>query len=487
MAGAVNHNRDETGFNGGHTPADGDRRTDGDILAPPHGDVTGSFPLAGDAIPSPGGAKDVRAPADLVGHPRYELLEFIGAGGMGSVYKAMHRLMDRVVALKVVNPQLVGRADMVERFRREVQTAARLNHPNIVTAYDADQAGRTHFFVMEFVDGVGLDRVLGHVGQLTVRQACDYARQAALGLQHAFERGTVHRDIKPHNLMLTPQGVVKILDFGLARYASETFLGGAALGESIHDAATEVIAVRHASDLTPAYFLVGTANYMAPEEGLDARTADIRADVYSLGCTLYHMLAGEVPFPEGNPEEKLRQHLRDRPRPLAALRGDLPAGLPELVERMMAKTPADRYQTPGEVARALAPFARATGRSVLVVEDEPDARESMGLALRLEGYDVQTAANGQEALEKLEAGPTPDLILLDLLMPGMNGWEFLERQRRDPALAAVPVVVISGADPRRASAAALGAIGVADYLPKPVDFDAMSEKLRRFTNAPGRN
>src|SRR4051794_4758231 len=160
-------------------------------------------------------------PADLRDHPRYRILAWVGAGGMGTVYKAEHRLMERVVALKVINRSLVGRPAMVARFQQEVRAAARLSHPNIVTAYDADQAGETHFLVMEFIEGINLDAVLAEQGRLSVACACDYARQAALGLQHAFERGMVHRDIKPHNLMRTPQGQVKILDFGLARYVSE--------------------------------------------------------------------------------------------------------------------------------------------------------------------------------------------------------------------------------------------------------------------------
>jgi serine/threonine protein kinase len=160
-------------------------------------------------------------PAELAGHTRYRVKGLIGVGGMGAVFKAEHQLMERPVALKVINRDLLGNPAALERFRREVKAAARLAHPNIVTAHDADQAGDTHFLVMEYVEGISLGRLVAEKGPLPVAQACDYVRQVALGLQHAHEQGMVHRDVKPQNLMLTPQGQVKILDFGLARLALE--------------------------------------------------------------------------------------------------------------------------------------------------------------------------------------------------------------------------------------------------------------------------
>src|SRR5262249_15476333 len=156
--------------------------------------------------------------AELAAHPRYDIEEVLGAGGMGTVFKARHRLMRRWVALKVVSPALLHRPEAVERLQREVPAAARLSHPNIVNAFHAEEARPVHFLVMEFIEGTTLARLVAERGPLPVALACDYARQAALGLQHAHARGLVHRDIKPHNLMLTPQGQVKILDFGLARF-----------------------------------------------------------------------------------------------------------------------------------------------------------------------------------------------------------------------------------------------------------------------------
>jgi CheY-like chemotaxis protein len=449
---------------------------------------TGPFRPEGDPTPGPAAgpaAGDGPVLADLAGHPRYLLLERLGSGGMGTVYKALHRLMHRVVALKVINPDLVGRPDMVERFYREMRAAARLCHPNIVAAYDADRAGDTHFLVMEYVEGVSLNQVLDDQEVLPPARACDFARQAALGLQHAFERGMVHRDIKPHNLMLTPQGLIKILDFGLARFVSEVILpapAGTALPPAPEPSGGETAGLwgpgGPAEGLTSCSRLLGTVDYLAPEGAVDPRRADIRADVYSLGCTLYRALAGQVPFPGGTAAAKVKGHLERDPPPLAELRADLPAGLVPVVGQMMAKDPAARYQTPAEVARALAPFAAVGPRHVLVVEDDRVARQAVAWALEGVGYRVTQAANGREALDWLRGGPRPDLIILDLLMPVMDGWEFLNEQRRDPALATIPVMVVSGADPASAREAVLSA---AACLRKPVELEELEAKVSRLT------
>jgi hypothetical protein len=276
-------------------------------------------------------------PAPLADHPRYRVLGLLGSGGMGAVYRAEHRLMQRPVALKVINQSLTNSPGAVERFQREVVAAARLAHPNIVAAYDAEQAGDLHFLAMELVDGMSLSQLLERRGRLPVAEACEYVCQAALGLQHAHERGMVHRDIKPHNLMLTPAGQVKILDFGLARFVSETSQTGA---------------------LTQVGSSMGTPDYIAPEQARDAHAADIRADIYSLGCTLYSFLTGQRPFPEGDYLQKLMAHIERTPRPIAGFRNDVPPEVCRIVERMMAKDPARRLQTPAEVAAALAPFAK---------------------------------------------------------------------------------------------------------------------------------
>jgi WD40 repeat protein len=302
----------------------------------------------GPATPAAPGA----LPAGLADHPRYEVLGALGSGGMGAVYRARHRLMDRVVALKVIGGRLTASPAAVERFRREVQAAARLKHANIVAAYDADEAGGTHFLVMELVEGVSLARLVETDGPLSVREACICARQAALGLQHAYEKGMVHRDIKPHNLMRTPDGWIKILDFGLARLVSESLAAGA---------------------LTREGAVLGTPDYLAPEQAHDAHSADVRADVYGLGCTLYFLLTGQPPFPGDSLMQKLTAHLHATPWPLHEIRPDVPVALSHVVARMLAKRPEDRYQTPAEVAAALTPFLRAPARPEQVRPTPPVA------------------------------------------------------------------------------------------------------------------
>ncbi len=295
------------------------------------------------AVPSPG---DV--PADLANHLKYRILDVLGSGGMGTVYRARHLLMERDVALKVVNRALVDSPTLVERFRREVKSAARLDHPHIVRAFDADQAGESHFLVMEYVPGISLARLVAEKGPLPVAEACEYARQAALALQHASEQGMVHRDIKPQNLMRTPAGQIKILDFGLARLSNEVAATAPASPEEGGSAG---------GSLTQVGAVMGTPDYIAPEQVRDAHAADIRADVYSLGCTLYHLLAGQPPFPDGTSLDKVLAHAERTPRPLQELRPEVPAKVAAVVARMMAKAPRDRYQTPSEAAAALAPFA----------------------------------------------------------------------------------------------------------------------------------
>jgi WD40 repeat protein len=318
--------------------------------------VRGEGPTATAGGGPSGGPVPADVPAWLSGHSRYRVLGVLGAGGMGVVYRAEHLVMARPVALKVMHRGLLDSPAAAARFVREARAAARLAHPHIVAAYDAEEAGDHHLLVMEYVEGMSLARLVAERGPLPVRQACDYVRQAALGLQHAHEQGMVHRDIKPQNLMLTPGGVVKVLDFGLARFALES-----APAEAAREAAGGAPAA--AGFLTQAGLVVGTPDFLAPEQARDAHTADVRADIYSLGCTLYYLLAGRVPFPEDTAVDKLLAHASRPPRPLAEVRPDLPAGVVRVVEKMTAKDPARRYQAPAEVAEALAPFA-GNGRSV---------------------------------------------------------------------------------------------------------------------------
>jgi serine/threonine protein kinase len=273
----------------------------------------------------------------------YVLLEKLGEGGMGAVFKARNWKLGRVVAVKLIRPERLANPDTVRRFQREIRAAAQLDHPHIVRALDADEVAGAHLLVMEYVEGTDLARLVKQHGPLSVALACDYVRQAALGLQHAHERGLVHRDVKPSNLLLqTPRPgrtgagpVVKVLDLGLAR------LGSGGDGDA-------------SSTLTESGAVMGTPDYLAPEQGRQSHEVDIRADLYSLGCTLYFLLAGRVPFPGGGVSEKLIAHQLDEPVPVEQVRPEVAPGLAGVVRKLMAKRPEDRFQTPAELARVLA-------------------------------------------------------------------------------------------------------------------------------------
>jgi serine/threonine protein kinase len=280
---------------------------------------------------------------------QYRILDQLGQGGMGRVFKAMHQTMHRVVALKVVTSQLVKTEQGRQLFMREVRAAARLMHPNIVTAYDANQIGDRHFMVMEFVDGPNLEQLVREKGPLPIGQACDFIRQAAHGLQFALENHMVHRDIKPANLLVQRAGgsardsqcVVKILDFGLAR---------------LHQRSPEDEPGSN-TILTKENAVMGTPDFLSPEQARDLHKVDIRSDLYSLGCTFYFLVTGQVPFPGGSTLEKLVRHGTEEATPVERLRPETPAVVAAIIRRLMAKQAGERFQTPAELAAALTPFA----------------------------------------------------------------------------------------------------------------------------------
>jgi serine/threonine protein kinase len=438
---------------------------------------------------SAAGGLPTSVPAGLAHHHRYRILDLIETGGMGTVLRAQHLFLRRLVALKIINKSLVQNWKMRERFFTEMQAAAQLCHPNIVAVYDADVVGDTSFLVMELVDGVPLHKVVMHHGPLPIRQACEYVQQTAAGMQHALDCSIVHRDIKPNNLMLTPEGKVKILDFGLARYLTEMAdddssfeLPAGSTDFVIADAEEEEASntpplprtVRISRRLTSR--CMGTPDFVAPEMARDPIQADVRADIYSLGCTLYFLLTGQVPFPDGGTQDKMRAHSSKTPTPLRELRPEIPERLAAAVDRMMAKSPEDRYPTPADVIKALQPFTTSERGTVLVVDDDPFIRTTLTAGLESQGFTVQVAGDGLEALNVLQNGPPPQLILLDLLMPGMDGYQFLQERQRDPALTAIPVVVLSGIDPTIAGQIT----GAVDYLLKPIEADAIAKDIHRY-------
>jgi serine/threonine-protein kinase len=280
---------------------------------------------------------------------QYRILDRLGKGGMGRVFKAEHMTMGRVVALKMLNSNLLKTEKARVLFEREVRAAAKLNHPNIVTAFDANQIGDRSYLVMEFVDGPNLQDLVKEQGPLPVTQACDFIRQAALGLQCAHDIGMVHRDIKPANLLVqknfskaTPGTyIVKILDFGLARLTAP--------GEGEHSGQDSI--------LTNKQTVMGTPDYLPPEQARNLHSADHRSDLYSLGCTFYFLLAGRVVFPGGTALEKMLKHTTDQPDSLAQLRPDLRREVIDIVEKLLHKNPEERFQSATELADALSKFA----------------------------------------------------------------------------------------------------------------------------------
>lgn len=311
-------------------PPPGDDAVDmGDLLSwakrlQPDGHAAGT---SSDA--SPGGLSVIERIGD------YDLLRVLGHGGYGTVYLGRGAMLGRLVAVKVLRPERAD-ADARTRFLAEMRAVGHLRqHAHVVQAFHASEENGRLYLVMEYVQGRSLSRLLAKMSRLPVDAACECARQAALGLQHIFEHDLVHRDVKPANLMVSATGEVKLLDLGLAR-----------LTESLRDP-------RWAN---ASHRIMGTFDYIAPEQTRDARAVDIRADIYGLGCSLYHLLAGSVPFPGDDPLAKLESHRSQTPVPLRKLRPELPAGLAAVVDQMMAKDPAARYATPGKAAAAIEPF-----------------------------------------------------------------------------------------------------------------------------------
>jgi serine/threonine protein kinase len=265
---------------------------------------------------------------------RYQLLEKLGAGGMGAVFRARDAKLERAVAIKMLPEGSAPDEGAVARFRREARALARLSHPGIIQAHDSGEEGGRPFLVMELVQGQSLAALLREQGRVAPARTADFAYQAALALHHAHQTGLVHRDVKPSNLLLSPDGRVRLLDLGLARFLQDQ------IGEA---------------HLTRTGAGMGTPDYCAPEQFRDARNADVRSDIYSLGCTLYHLIAGRVPFPGSSFSEKAEAHETKEPTPLEGLCPEVPAGLALAVGRMLAKRPADRFQTMADVAEALMP------------------------------------------------------------------------------------------------------------------------------------
>jgi serine/threonine protein kinase len=261
---------------------------------------------------------------------KYKLLERVGVGGMGQVFLCEHMFMKRRVAVKVLPPSKAEQPAALGRFYREARAAGSLNHPNIVRTHDIDQDGNLHFIVMEYVDGSNLLDVVKKFGPMEIRRAAHYIRQVALGLEYAFQNGIIHRDIKPGNFLIDREGACKLLDMGRARFYQDQ---------------TDMLTIKYDDKI-----VLGTADYVAPEQVANSHEVDIRADLYALGASFYFLLAGHPPFPSGTVSQKLLWHRTKDPTPIRHVRPDVPEGVAAIVAKLMMKDPNQRYRTPAEVA-----------------------------------------------------------------------------------------------------------------------------------------
>ncbi len=294
---------------------------------------------------------------------QYKILERIGRGRMAGVYKAVHSL-GQVVAIKVLPPSRAKSPQILARFEREARLSLRLKHPNVVRSFQVGEANGVHYLVMEHLEGETLDELLRRRKTLPPEEAVRIAHQTLLGLQHLHEQGMVHRDLKPSNLFLArPEGgepVVKILDIGLAR-------------ELFEEAPPATGPAKGPNELTAEGVLLGTPDYLAPEQARDPRKSDIRADIYSAGCVLYHMLSGQTPFPDRNLLSQIVRHATEAPRPLHEFNPAIPEGLEQIVGWMLAKDPEKRYPTPARAAQALEVYLLLGARPA-PVEEAPQMR-----------------------------------------------------------------------------------------------------------------
>ncbi len=388
----------------------------------------------------------------------YRVLDKLGSGGMGDVFLAEHRLMKRLVAVKTMPVDEDCPADVLHRFYAEMRALADLQHPNVVTAFDAGELPAPDsslpaviYLVMEHLAGGDLDRLVVRRGALPVAEACGYVRQAAQGMQAAHDVHLVHRDLKPSNMLLTLGGKVKLVDFGLARQFS--------------------------SRITDPHVLLGSVEYMPPEQSHDPSAVGKPADIYGLGATLFWLLTGEPPYPRAaNIGRSLRQLQQEPPRRLRVLRPDLPAELDSLVARMLQRDPALRPAQALAVAAALEPFldegpvpvAGGMGRPVrraLIVEDDRVTRRMNRALLEAMGCECVEAADGAETTAATE-GAQFDLILLDLNLPDGDGYSLCRSLRERSGDPNLKILVVSGSGTQDELAEAL-ACGADDYVVKP--------------------
>jgi len=392
----------------------------------------------------------------------YRLLDVLGQGGMGTVYRAEHLQLRRQVALKLMARAVESNARLAHRFYAEARAVARLQHPNITTCFDAGRAVRAglgsaprDYFVMELISGQDLHCLIADKGPLPPHRACLLFRQIADALAEAHRHDLVHRDIKPSNIIITPDWQAKVLDFGLARVPNR--------------------------NMTEAGTLLGTIGYMAPEQARDPHGVDARADLWSLGATMYWALTGREPYPEsGNAVRDLQKRFTTVPEPVRSLRPEIPRELCDLVSRLMETDPDKRFSSAKVVATGLGGFTlwlpsvaaasapprpAAARERILIVDDEPSIRHWLRLLLKSQ-YDVHEAEDAEQALAEV-VKLVPDIVIADVNLPGLSGPELVQQLRASvPESERLKIILVSGAMPADALGG-LAATGADDFLTKP--------------------
>jgi len=411
----------------------------------------------------------------------YRMIDRLGAGGMGIVFKAEHRLMRRPVAVKVLPVRMEDDSRYARRFRQETRIIAQLRHPNVVSALDAgiltnpdDDGPDLHYLVMEFIEGADLEQYVMQHGVLSIELVCNLGYQLASALDEANRHGLVHRDIKPSNIFLTTDGQAKLLDFGLAR-------------------------PKELNNLTEVGSTLGTLDFMAPEQIDDAHSVDIRADMFSLGATMYWLLTGKNPFPSsGNLWQDLLKRQTEPAPSVRKRREDIPPSLDAVIGRLLSTRPDDRYPTPQTLMNALLGFlsvgmsdrtamSMPTSSStvqighaklgrVLIIDDDKGIGQFCAAALTPEGFECESVVTGQAGLERVKQQHY-DLILLDSELPDTRGEQLLPLLRAERSGTMQKIIMMSGSLPSDDLATRL-LEGADDYLAKPLSIRTLTARVK---------
>lgn len=398
----------------------------------------------------------------------------IGTGGMGDVFKCLHRRMQRIVAIKVIKKKMATE-EFITRFRREIQAAARLNHPNVIAAYDADECELGDFLVMEFVEGTDFKEIVEKGNPLSVDEALEAVRQAATGLSYAHQNGIVHRDIKPANLMRDLSGVVKVADLGLAR---------------VEDSAD---GIAEGAGLTQTGSVAGTIDYMSPEQAVDSASVDHRADIYSLGCTLFFMLTGGPVFNEPSLIARMLAH-RDTPPPsLTDVVSDATSEMDALFQQMLCKKPEGRQQSMDELIVQIETLqAKSSSHAaddaewkpdessvMLVVESKLQAAMISRMLKEIGVDEIHICTSGEEALNRLQTTPV-EVVMLSRTLPDISGMELSQQIRDELRWSRISVLMMTSDPLNVAATQAVGRLSGVDVLQKPFDATELKAALARL-------